>query len=339
MSAAFYSPAWHELQLPWHVADGEDKKFRRILRACLIAMAALGVIVPMVPLPEIERAEQETLPPQLARIVLERKQLAAPVPKVKPLPKPVVQQDRPKPRAEKTEPIKPPPVTPKPEPKTAPVRAKAPPKATPDTVARVVKAREKAAASGLLQFKDELAAMRDEIDVAKLAADTHAQGQSTANKIDRSVLTGRAGKKSGGIQVAALSRDTGGVALSGRESTKVSSALAMAKARPQRGNSGVTSSAVGRSDQDIRKIMDRNKGAIFSIYNRALRKNPALAGKMTIQMVIDPSGKVSSIKLIANELSDPALEKKLMARIRMIDFGAQPVAATTLNYSFDFLPY
>jgi hypothetical protein len=60
---------------------------------------------------------------------------------------------------------------------------------------------------------------------------------------------------------------------------------------------------------------------------------------MTVQLVIEPSGKVSAIKVITNELSDPELEKKLMARIRMIDFGAKSVATTTLKYSFDFLPY
>ena len=95
----------------------------------------------------------------------------------------------------------------------------------------------------------------------------------------------------------------------------------------------------GRSDEDIRKIMDRNKGAIFSIYNRALRKDPMLAGKMTVQMVIEPSGEVSSVKLLASELDDPTLEQKLLARIRMMMFGEKSVMSTTLNYSFDFLPY
>jgi hypothetical protein len=85
--------------------------------------------------------------------------------------------------------------------------------------------------------------------------------------------------------------------------------------------------------------MDRNKGAIFAIYNRALRKDPMLAGKLTVQLIIEPSGQVSAAKVLATELGDTDLEQKLLSRIRMINFGALPVASTTLNYSFEFLPY
>jgi outer membrane biosynthesis protein TonB len=291
-------------------------------------------------LPEIERTERETLPPQLARIVLERQQVPQVAPKAEPpSAKPVEQQKKPIPKPE-PEHVRP--VQAKPQAKAAPqpaAKAKVTPRVMPDDAAKVVQARAKAAVSGLLQFKDDLAAMRDDIDVAKLAAGAHGRGQATASEIDRSVLAGRTINKSGGIQVAALSRDTGGAALLGRENTQVSSALATPVAKTQSTNGGGGHAATGRSDQDIRRIMDSNKGAIFSIYNRALRKNPALAGKMTVQLVIEPSGKVSAIKVITNELSDPELEKKLMARIRMIDFGAKSVATTTLKYSFDFLPY
>ena len=58
-----------------------------------------------------------------------------------------------------------------------------------------------------------------------------------------------------------------------------------------------------------------------------------------MQMVIEPSGQVSGVKLLASELGDPTLEQKLLARIRMIVFGAKSVMSTTLNYSFEFLPY
>ena len=85
--------------------------------------------------------------------------------------------------------------------------------------------------------------------------------------------------------------------------------------------------------------MDRNKGAIFSIYNRALRRDPTLEGKVSIKMVIDASGSITKLTLLSSELHNPALERKLLARIRLINFGEKAGGNTTLNYAFDFLPF
>jgi outer membrane biosynthesis protein TonB len=193
--------------------------------------------------------------------------------------------------------------------------------------------------SGLLQFQDDLAEMRDQMDLAKLSSAGLSRGEASVATVDRSIITSRTGKTSGGINTATLSRETGGAALSGRKTTRVESDLATATAAAAKSSVASAGLQAGRSDEEIRKVMDRNKGAIFSIYNRALRKDPMLAGKMTVQMVIEPSGQVSGVKLLGSELGDPTLEKKLLARIRMIMFGAKPVMSTTLNYSFDFLPY
>lgn len=316
--------SWHELQLPWESSLVEDRRFKFILRNSLLALLAFGVVMPMLPVPAVDREVQEALPPQLAQIVLEKKEL--------PVPPPVVKKPEPEKRLEK--PKEKPEVVPKPKPKAKVV---VPPKTQPQQK-KIEKAREKAAVSGLLQFQDDLADMRDQVDMDKLSRAGLSRGKATAAVADRSVITGRSGKSSGGINTAALSRDTGGSALSGRETTQVESQLAEATVASKR-QARTSDGQAQRSDEAIRKVMDRNKGAIFAIYNRALRKDPMLAGKMTVQMVIEASGQVSSIKVLGSELNDPALEKKLLSRIRMIAFGAEAVVPTTLNYSFDFLPY
>ena len=321
-----YAMSWHELQLPWDSSSLEDQRFKKILRNGLLALVAFGIVMPLLPVPEIERHEQEALPPQLAQIVLEKKQLPVPPPVVK-KPEPKKIEEKPKPLPKKVE-TKPEPVVKR----EMPVK----PVAKPDV--QVQKAREKAAVSGMLQFQDELASMRDEVDVSKLNNTSVTRSEAKAASVDRSIIAGRSGKTSGGISTSSLSQDTGGAALSGRETTRVQSELATVSASAK--SSHTSGDAMpGRSDEDIRKIMDRNKGAVFSIYNRALRKDPMLAGKMTVQMVIEPSGEVSAVKVLASELADPSLEQKLLARIRMIMFGAKSVMSTTLNYSFDFLPY
>ena len=62
-------------------------------------------------------------------------------------------------------------------------------------------------------------------------------------------------------------------------------------------------------------------------------------GSNNLLLTIEPDGSVSSVKLLSSELGDADLERKLLARIRMIDFGAASVGRTTLKYAFDFLPF
>lgn len=85
--------------------------------------------------------------------------------------------------------------------------------------------------------------------------------------------------------------------------------------------------------------MDRNKDAIFAIYNRALRRNPGLQGKVTVKLIIAPSGEITAAEIVSSDLQDEALESRLLARIRLIAFTAGDAVRTVVNYSFDFLPY
>ena len=90
--------------------------------------------------------------------------------------------------------------------------------------------------------------------------------------------------------------------------------------------------------ESIRRVFEQHKGAIYAIYNRALRRDPEIMGKYVFHIVIEPSGVISSIKLVSSELGNSSLEQKLLARIRGIDFGPEDVLATPVNYKFDFLP-
>ena len=263
----------------------------------------------------------------LARVVLEKKELPPP----KPVEPPKVEEKKPEPKPEEK---KPEPVVKPPEPVKKPVVA--PPRE------KLEKAREQAANAGVMQFKDDLAEMRDmmQTSAVETAATTVTNSTGDAAQVDRAMITSGAKTASGGINTAALSRDTGGVALSGRETTKVKSGLAEAGNKSTQAAPGNSNGAGGaaRSEEEIRKIMEQHKGAIYSIYNRALRQNAALEGKMVVKMVIDPSGKIVEASLVSSELGDSDLEGKILQRIRLISFPASNVARTTINQTFDFLP-
>ena len=83
---------------------------------------------------------------------------------------------------------------------------------------------------------------------------------------------------------------------------------------------------------------DRNKGAIYALYNRALRDDPALQGKVVLELKIAPDGQVISCRVVSSELKSPELEGKLVARIRMFDFGAKEVEPMVVTWPVDFLP-
>lgn len=299
-----------ELQLPWESTAAEDARYRKILRNLLSALVAFSLLVPFLPVEELTREKQEALPPHLARVIMEAKELPKPAP-VKPKPKP-----REKPVEEK-----------KPEPLAKP---------EPKPVDKLKQARELAAVSGVLAFQDALADMRDSLDVDALNNTGVSRGQAEATKIERAIIAGAATTGSGGIQTAGFTRDTGGPALSAREATRVISNVGDSYQGPQAGRSA---SLGGRSDESIRRVMDRNKGGIFAVYNRALRKDATLSGKLVFEMEIDASGAISELTLISSELADERLTQKILARILMIRFEAEDVIATRVNYSFDFLPY
>ena len=301
--------------LPWDRGREDNRRFRKWLSYCLLIVLFCGVALPLLPVPEAEREELEELPPQLARILLEKTEPVVPPP---PPPKPEVKQE-PKP-----EPV--------PEPKPVPkVETKPEPQPT------VADAREKAAVSGLLAFKDAFADMREAVDTSKLQDTASIQrGAGEAASIDRSVLTSKHSARSTGVNVAALSRDTGGVALSGRETTKV-------EAPPSAEGTGGVRDAKQvdprqRSIEEIRRVFDANKGSIFAIYNRALRSDPTLQGKVVLELVISPTGQVSDVNVVASELADEALVAKIMSRIRMFNFGERDVSITTISYPVHFLP-
>ena len=203
--------------------------------------------------------------------------------------------------------------------------------------AKLAQARNKAAVAGVLAFQDDLSEMRDSLDLDTMAQAVTSRGEASAAKTERAIIASSTVASSGGINTAALSRDTGGPALSGRETTRVESVIATTTTK----KTGKSQSAQlgGRSDDSIRQVMDRNKGAIFAIYNRALRRDPLLEGKLVFEMLIAASGEIAEIRLLSSELVDEELARKILARIQMIRFEADDVITTRVNYSFDFLPY
>ncbi len=295
---------YYRAELPWTISREEERRFRKILLWILLLFLVLSVVLPWLPVTERERQQAVEVPPRLAKIIEERRR-----------PPPQEQVKAPKPQEK------------------APVKKK-----------KVVKkkrsvqppsARKKAASSGLLAFADELADLREHASAAQLAKTALSRGGSRARKTTRAMITSGVGRGSGGINTASLSRDTGGAGLGAHQTTRVKSPVGSGGGARRGGGKGHSAS---RDLERIQITFDRNKGAIYSIYNRALRKDPTLQGKVVLRLTIAPSGKVTACQIVSSELGDARLERKLVQRIKMIRFAAEDVGPFTFTYPIDFFP-
>lgn len=330
-------PQVWQSQLPWSSGEPENQRFNRFTSIALAVTLALAVAVKWQDLPEQPRAEREKLPPQLAKII--QAKAPPPAPKIepkpvpKPEPKPVV-KEAPKPEV-KPEAKPKPAVKPEPQPVVVP-----PPPPEPTQAEKVAQARENAKQSGLLAFQDDLASMREGLSLNNLANTQTVEGAGKAEQTQRKLIGKKVASTSGGVNLGAATTDIGARGtLDERKTTEF--------AAPEKGVASLAAKRIEEEQQvigdrdieSIRRVLDANKGAVYALYRRALRQDPSLEGKVTVKLVIEPDGSLSLVSLIDSELEAPELERKLLSRIRLINFGPDTVTQTELEYAFNFLPY
>ena len=101
---------------------------------------------------------------------------------------------------------------------------------------------------------------------------------------------------------------------------------------------GQGSGKASRSEEEIALVFDRNKGAIYALYTRALRDKPELQGKLVLELTIAADGSVSRCEVVSSELNDAELERKLVARVKLFRFDAKDVGTITVTKPIDFFP-
>jgi TonB family protein len=295
---------YRSYELPWEIDPEDQRRLRRLLWGGLLLFVLVGLIVPFIHLPKLTEAPAEAIPERLARLMVEEK--------AKP-PPPVVEQ-------------------PKPKPETKPVPV-------PKPVDKTAEARKKAQNSGLLKFQDQLADLRQNVDLTPLGQTKNLQGAvGQDSHAERSLIASKAGGASAGITTASASRGfgTGAGSLTGHDTTAVTSSVGAVgtSGNLSKGGSGKPS----RSQEEIALVFDRNKGAIYALYGRALRDAPDLQGKLVLEFTIAPSGEVTECHVVSSELKDTELERKIVARVKLFRFEAKDVAVITTTKPIEFVP-
>ena len=293
--------------MPWTKQGEDEKRFRKILLISLLFTIMLGYLIPLWDLPIVERDQTVEIPERFAKLIV-KKEPPPPPPKIEPVKKPEEKKkakDKPKPKTEK---------------------------------AKV--ARKKAERSGLLAFKDNFADLMDNEAEKKLGSQARIKSKGQKARLTtRSLVAAKIEGASGGINTASLSKNVGGAGkgLEGVEFSRVESAIGsdfFGDERPLSDGPGPS-----RTDEEIQIVFDRYKAALYRIYNRELRKNPSLQGKLVLKLTIEPDGKVSKCSLESSDMDAPELEAKIVERVKKFNFGAKDnVPAVTILYPIDFLP-
>jgi periplasmic protein TonB len=305
------------LLLPW-IEGKEDRLFRRMAIALVTASLILGFIINSVTLPEPKQRKLVDVAPRLAQLIQEKKKLPLPPP-----PKPKKKEVE-KPKEKKKEPEKP-------KPKEIPK-----PETKPDSRAA---AKKKAQQSGLIALSDELSDLRESFDFSDIA---DLPQQKTGNKAETvvstsDVLTAKATQGSGGIATNTLSRQIKGSELAQRQTTskvesKIASKTQVAKA------SATNERGARRSEEEIALVFQKHLGEINNIYNRELRKDPTLRGKVVFELTIAPDGTITRCVIVSSELGNKKLEKRLVSKINKFKFANKKVPVIIAPYTFVFEP-
>ena len=77
-----------------------------------------------------------------------------------------------------------------------------------------------------------------------------------------------------------------------------------------------------RSAEEIAELVTEKRGTIMYVYNKHLRTDPMLMGRVDVAMIIHPSGRVSDVEIVSSNMYNQSFELELVASIEQWRFGS-----------------
>ena len=288
-------------ELPWLLFREDDRRFRYILCLSLLCSLAMGAIAPYIPVPERSTAAPTELPARRVRL------LEAPV--------------RAEPRVSQLV--------------SRPARPD--PEAAPKPIAETRAARPPVSGTGILALGTALSRLQNR---SPRTVTERKQIEAGDGEVESrpSLLTEDLTDLGGTVKLSVSREEMLGTTdlPDGPTGPLVGSKSA---SNPQAGAPVSAESTSLRTEGDIQAVLDRHKGEVFTLYNRALRDDPDLQGKLLIRISIDAAGRVTSCSILNSELGATELEQELVALVKGIRFGSVPGAGVvTTRIPIEFFP-
>lgn len=240
--------------------------------------------------------------------------------------------------------VKPPPPTEvadngqKDEPKEEKVAEKKAEKAPSSNAEKKAQLQAKVARSGLLKvigssggggaFEDVLGNSSGVGDVASALSGASGVGVATADSLAAGGPKGGTAGSAAGIGDLGTSGG-GNVGLGEKKETAI------------RGGVSMQAPEVESSDVDREKLaayVRSRKGAIQQCYEKELKRNPSLKGKVVVRFSITPAGRTSDIDIEENTLGNEAVGSCIKTTIRGWVFPFKPPSDVPVAYPFVFAP-
>lgn len=317
----------------------DDRRFRRVLFYVSIVTLAALILVPLIKIADPDIQGSSPLPSRYIELLLEAAPeeldeglVAEPEPETAEE-EPELQEAAPEEPTSEPEPVK--------EAETTPVDDNVidEPEPTP-----VTSAREEAQQSGIMTFVDDLADLRDLSDLSDLSSnepliDANSAAASASSATPSDTITSSAvNAGSSGIS-GTRQREVTSTKLASRSTARVKDPISglSPKAQQTQGNNP-KAKAKGRSDDEIRLVFSRHQGSFYRHYNRALREDDSLQGKIVLKFTIAPNGRITAVEILSSELDDEDLEAKILTKVRTMDFGAKDVPPVTSDFTLNFYP-
>ena len=223
------------------------------------------------------------------------------------------------------------------EPKEKP-KEKVAEKAPSSNAEKKAQLQAKVARSGLLKvigssggggaFEDVLGNSSGVGDVASALSGASGVGVATADSLAAGGPKGGTAGSAAGIGDLGTSGG-GNVGLSEKKQTEV------------RGGVSMQAPEVESSDVDREKLaayVRSRKGAIQQCYEKELKRNPSLKGKVVVRFSITPAGRTSDIDIEENTLGNEAVASCIKTTIRGWVFPFKPPSEVPVAYPFVFAP-
>lgn len=77
-----------------------------------------------------------------------------------------------------------------------------------------------------------------------------------------------------------------------------------------------------RSAEEIAELVASKRSQVMYVYNKHLRTDPMLMGRVDVAMIIHPSGRVSDVEIVSSNMYNPAFELELIRTVEQWRFGS-----------------
>ena len=101
--------------------------------------------------------------------------------------------------------------------------------------------------------------------------------------------------------------------------------------------SGSKEAMGARSEESLRKVLTDNMGRLQYIYEKHLKTNPDIGGKVEVEVTINADGSIGSVNILRSEIAVPLLQQDILDAVRRWRYDAITSGSVKVVYPVVFV--